>query len=244
MSSSDFTIAEVITAAAAEVNTSRSLEDTLEAIARATLVSVPGFDHVGVSIHHRGGRIETMAGTDQLVWDLDAAQYELDEGPCVQAIREQRVVVVDHARHDQRWPRFTPIAAKRGVRSQLAVQLFVEDERLGGLNLYSTSSDEVAEDAVRSAELFATHAAIALGHARHDDQLNQALTSRKAIGQALGILMERYQLDEDRAFQFMVRVSSTGNVKLRDVAQEIVTSTDDRYHPGGVGSSTHLSPRT
>lgn len=230
MDGSDRTIADRITAAAAELSTTSSLEETADAVARATLVSIPGFEHVGVSIRHRDGRIETVAGTDQLVWDLDAAQYELNEGPCVRAIDDEpAVVVVDHARRDQRWPRFLPVALKRGVRSQLAVQLPVEKGGMGGLNLYSTSSDEISEDAVHAAELFATHAAIALGHARQTDQLNQALISRKTIGQALGILMERYHLDEDRAFQFMVRVSSTGNIKLRDVAQEIVSTTEDEY---------------
>lgn len=227
----DADIAAAITSAAADINASRTLSETLDSIARATLASVPGFDHVGVPIRHRDGRIETVASTSELVWDLDAAQYELGEGPCVQAISEDPVVVVEHARHDQRWPRYMPVAVRRGVRSQLAVQLFLEDERFGGLNLYSTTSEEIDSGSVQAAELFATHAAIALGHARHDDQLNQALSSRKMIGQAIGILMERYRLDEDRAFQFMVRVSSTGNVKVREVAREIVTSTDERYRP-------------
>ncbi len=83
-----------------------------------------------------------------------------------------------------------------------------------------------------TARLFATHAAIILGHAQQEDQLNEALRNRKTIGQAIGILMERYRIDADRAFQFLIRASSTSNVKLRDVAEEVVTSSVERYRTG------------
>ncbi|UDY25187.1 GAF and ANTAR domain-containing protein [Nocardioides sp. Kera G14] len=221
-------LASSLAAAAEAINAAETLSDTLEAIARATRISVPGFDHVGISIRHRDGRIETMAGTSELVWDLDNVQYRLDEGPCVDAIRAAPVVAVPHLRHDQRWPRYVPEAVQRGLRAQLAVQLFSDDERLGGLNLYSTVSEEIDDDAVHAAQLFATHAAIALGRAQHEENLNQALTSRKVIGQAIGILMERYGIDEDRAFQFMVRASSAGNIKLRDVAEDLVSGANGR----------------
>lgn len=222
-------LASSLAAAAAAINTAESVPETLEAIARATRASVPGFNHVGISIRHRDGRIETMAGTSKLVWDLDELQYGLSEGPCVDAIHAEPVVTVPNLRHDQRWPHYVPEAVKHGLRSQLAVQLFAEEERLGGLNLYSTESDEIDDDAPHAAQLFATHAAIALGRAKQEENLNQALSSRKTIGQAIGILMERYGIDEDRAFQFLVRASSTGNIKLRDIAEELVVTTNERH---------------
>jgi GAF domain-containing protein len=125
--------------------------------------------------------------------------------------------------HDQRWPRYVPAAVELGLRSQLAVRLYLDDQgTLGGLNLYSTTSDDVDPEAEGTAELFAAHAAIALGNARERENLNQALHSRKVIGQAVGILMERYEMNEDRAFAFLVRASSHANIKLREVAQELV----------------------
>jgi len=120
------------------------------------------------------------------------------------------VVRVENARQEQRWPRYIPRAVEAGLRSQIGVQLYVDEETLGGLNLYSTSSDTLDESSEHVAELFATHAALALGHARHAENLSTAISSRKSIGQAIGILMERYEMDEDRAFQFLVRVSTTG----------------------------------
>jgi GAF domain-containing protein len=115
-----------------------------------------------------------------------------------------------------------------GLRSQLAVKLYVDREgTLGGLNLYSTTSEEIDAEAEATAELFAAHAAIALDNARERDTLNQALHSRKVIGQAIGIIMERYDVSEDRAFAFRVRASSQANLKLRDIAQELVDQRRD-----------------
>ena len=125
--------------------------------------------------------------------------------------------------------RYAPQAVQEGLRSQLAVRLYLDDEgTVGGINFYSTVSDEVDQEAESIADLFADHAAIALHNADERENLNQALHSRKVIGQALGIVMERYGLNEDRAFAFLVRASSTGNVKVRDIAQELVDQANDQ----------------
>lgn len=231
MSEHSARLAAALAAAAETINAPRSLDEVLDAICQAAQDAVPGFDHVGVSIMRQAGKIETLSGTDQLVWDLDALQYQLDQGPCVDAIRgnTESVVVVEHAHHDQRWPTYMPRAVKAGLRAQLAVRLYAEDETYGGLNLYSTQQERIDPEAREIAQLFATHAAIALGWARHDEQLNEALSTRKVIGQALGIIMERYQIDEDRAFHFLTRASSTSNIKLRTIAQEVVATADGRY---------------
>ena len=227
MNSSD--IGHSIAVAARTIHHRRNLDETLQAIVETASRSVPAFTHVGISTVRSTGEVETTACTDDLVRHLDDVQYELHEGPCFAALREADLVVASHLRHDQRWPRYVPRAAEAGVRSQLAVKLYLDDEgTLGGINFYSTSTDEVDEDSKTLAQLFAAHAAIALGHAHELEQLNEALHSRKVIGQALGILMERYQLDEDRAFAFLVRASSHGNVKLRQIAQELVNQANTR----------------
>jgi GAF domain-containing protein len=224
VSDQELRIAAALTEAAKLMHAPKTLEETLDAITQATLRTVPGFDHVGISTRHKDGTIVTRSGTDQLVWDLDELQYGLREGPCYDAITGDGVTAVEDARQDQRWPRYLPEAARRGLRAQLAVGLYSDDDSLGGLNLYSTSSDTIAKDAVLIAELFASQAAIALGRSRHESQLNQALQTRRTIGQAVGIVMERYQLGEEQAFNFLIRASSTSNIKLRDVAAELVRS--------------------
>lgn len=229
METPHLTVAAALAHATETISEPRTLQDTLDAIVHATRSSVPEFGHVSVSERHRDGTIETLAGTDQLVWELDALQYDIEEGPCVQALEEEPLVVVPHLRHEQRWPRYVPAAAARGVRSQMGVRLFSNGRHVGGLNLYSTEHDEVDPDTAETARLLATHVAVVLGHAQHEHQLHQALQSRKTIGQAIGIVMERYRIDPDRAFQFLVRASSNGNIKLRDLAEEIVTSSTERY---------------
>jgi GAF domain-containing protein len=127
-----------------------------------------------------------------------------------------------------------PQALRLGLRSQLAVRLFLDDEgTMGALNLYSTSQEEIDPDAEHVAELFASHAAIALHQAREVEHLNQALESRKVIGQALGIVMERYGLDENHAFSFLLRASSTSNIKVRDIAAQLVEDTHHRHAANG-----------
>jgi len=227
-------LAAALVSAARSISSKDTLEETLSAIAKTAQISVPGIDHVGISTVDRKGRIVTRAATDPVVTELDDLQYSLGEGPCVDALSEQRVVVAPRIRHDQRWPNYVPQAVRStGLQSQLAVQLFLDNEgTLGGLNLYSTTHEDLHPEATGIAELFAAQAAIALGRVLKITTLNEALQSRKVIGQAVGILMERYDMNEERAFAFLVRASSNGNIKLRDVAQELVDN-GNRPRKGG-----------
>lgn len=216
-------IASALTEAARSINSHRSLDDTLDAIVRAAQQTVPGFEHVGISITHGGDRIETRSGTGRLVWDIDELQYKLGEGPCYDAITSGGVTTMDDIATERRWPRYVEEAARFGLSAQMGLQLYDDGSTLGGLNFYSVNPG-IDPDAIQLAELFAAHASIALGRARHEHQLNESVTTRQAIGTAVGIIMERYRIPEDRAFQFLVRASSTGNVKLRAIAQEVVDS--------------------
>lgn len=221
-------IARSLAEAAVSISAPRTLEETLDAIVHAARTSVPGFDHVGISIVSKD-RIETKAATSQLVWELDDVQYDLQEGPCVDSIRKEPLMSAPHLRDDSRWPRYVPQAVERGVRSQLAYRLYVEDHTMGGLNFYSTESDTLQDGAYEIGELFATHATVALGRAIEEDNLNQALATRTLIGNAVGLTMARFQVSSDRAFQFLARASSTSNIKMRDIAEEIVSRADEEY---------------
>src|SRR3954447_10205118 len=214
--------AQSIAEAARSVNQPRTLDDTLQTIVEVACNSVPGFDQVGISTLQKEGKVKTRACIGDLVRRLDEIQYGLGEGPCAEALRGIDVVSVSSLRDEQRWPHYVPQARAVGVRSQLAVKLYLDQGTLGGINFYSTVSDDVSPDAQALARLFATHSAIALGHARERANLNEALQSRKMIGQAIGIIMERYDMNEDRAFAFLVRASSHANIKLRAIAQELV----------------------
>ena len=220
-------VGQAIAAAARTIHQKQSLDKTLQAIAQVARDSVPGFDEVGISTLHKDGKVETRAATGELVHHLDRLQHTLSEGPCVDTLREAEIVAVPRIRHEQRWPHYVPPAVEAGLRSQLAVRLCLDEEgTLSGLNLYSTSSEEIDPDAEATAELFAAHAAIALSNAHERETLNQALHSRKVIGQAIGIVMALYGMNEDRAFAFLVRASSQSNIKLREIAHELVDQRD------------------
>ena len=156
-------------------------------------------------------------------------QYTLLEGPCYASLTDARTVSAEHLAQDPRWRRYVAEAANQGVRSQLAYRLYVDEHTLGGLNFYSTESDTLEEGACEIGELFARHATVASSRAIEEDNLNLALTTRGLIGQAIGLTMARFQISSDRAFEFLIRASSTSNIKLRDIAEEVVSQANAHY---------------
>jgi GAF domain-containing protein len=219
----DHKLSAALTHAARTIGHARTLEETLQTIAETALLSIPGIDHVGVSVLERGGQPVTKAATSDLVWQLDKLQYSLNEGPCVDSLHAASVIEAPHIRHDQRWPRYVPAAVNLGLKAQLAVKLALDQQgTVGGLNMYSTASDDIHPQAPGIADLFATHAALALGKARQVNELHEALRTREVISQAVGLLMAKYTLEPDAAFGFLVRTSSHSNTKLRDIATRMI----------------------
>jgi transcriptional regulator with GAF, ATPase, and Fis domain len=219
-------------AAARTIGRVFTLDETLAAIVAGARLSVPGIDHVGISTIDRHGVATTRAASDDLVSHLDKLQYSMNEGPCVDAIRREHVVLAPDIRNDQRWPRYVAAAIRETpLKAQMAVQLYLDDDSaMGGLNMYSTQREDIDPDAEHIARLFAAHAAAALGKAHEITGLSTALEGRTDIGKAIGIVMERYQMNEERAFAYLSRASSHGNIKLRDIAQEMV---DEANRTGG-----------
>ena len=181
-------------------------------------------EHVGVSVLDNNGNPETKAATSELVMELDTLQYSLNEGPCVDSlIHGSTIVAALNIRNAKRWPRYGPAAVELGLKAQLAVKLYLDGHgTVGGLNMYATGSGDIDPQAPGIADLFATHAALALGRAREVDSLHQALRTREVIGQAVGLLMQKYDLDPDGAFSFLVRSSSHSNTKVREIALRMV----------------------
>jgi ANTAR domain/GAF domain len=200
----------------------RDIDETLDMITAAAVENIPGVDHASVSVVNRQGAMETLVPTDAFVAEADLLQTELGEGPCLDAALKTPLVRVDDMNSETRWPRYAPRAAAMGVGSQMAMYLFQEGKSLGGLNLYFNQSHAITTDTEDLAEFFAIHASMAMGHSREVEGLNRALASRQAIGQAVGIVMAREDLDENRALGLLVRLSQTRNVKLRVVADEII----------------------
>ena len=157
----------------------------------------------------------------ELAARIDALQSEVGEGPCLDAVFRERLVRVPNMSSETRWPRFAARAAGAGAASMLALQLWVEDDDLGALNLYSTQPDAFDEESEQIGLLFVSHAAVAMACAQKQDEMVAGVAPRDLIGQAKGILMERHKIDAVQAFALLVRSSQHRNRKLRDVAEEL-----------------------
>jgi transcriptional regulator with GAF, ATPase, and Fis domain len=220
---------DVLDQAAAALRFPIDLEETLATITASAIEAVPGVDHASISITGKDGLIQTLAPTDLVAVRADELQYELGEGPCLKAVLEEPVVQVDDISSDPRWPQFGPRVAKQfGIGSQLAFQFRADPHVRGGFNLYSNEAHQISMETRQLAALFANMAAVALGWTRQEETLNDALATRNLIGQAVGIVVERYKVDSDRAFSFLVRTSQSSNTKLRDVAAGIVADADSK----------------
>jgi GAF domain-containing protein len=177
------------------------------------------------------GRPVTVACSDQVAARVDEVQYELDDGPCLHAMRDGSVVRIEDTNEKARWPEFEAEAASHGIRSCLALPLNADGKPVGALNLYSRQASAFGTAEARRAENFAENASGALSlamrlasHAALIEQLRSSLTSRTIIDQALGIIMAREQCNQARAFAILRSASQNSNVKLRDIASAVVTS--------------------
>jgi GAF domain-containing protein len=199
------------------------LDATLAQITGAAVDLLPNVQHSSITVHHSDGSLSTAAPTDESLLRLDAEQGRLQEGPCYSAASEGRQVMSSDLGADERFPGYGPAAVAEDIRSQIVVPLFDTAKSHGALNLYS--SDVGAFDDLGSlSALFAHQAGQAIAYAYEIDNLSKAVRSRTLIGQAVGILMERHELNDERAFALLKRLSSHANVKLRVVAEQIVAS--------------------
>ncbi|HEX8497391.1 MAG TPA: GAF and ANTAR domain-containing protein [Actinomycetales bacterium] len=198
-----------------------SSADTLRAITLAVLGTVPGAEHASISLIRERRDVETLASTGPLPSALDKAQYETGQGPCLDSLTTQVTVRVTDLATEERWPLWAGRATELGARSMLAVQLYLQGQDLGALNLSSTQAGAFDDESEHVALLFAPHAAVAMAGARQKEGLSAALSRRDVIGQAKGILMERFKITGDQAFTLLVRASQHGNRKLHDIADEL-----------------------
>jgi GAF domain-containing protein len=216
----------------------RALQDeigsqhTMERGLQLAIDMVDGCEHAGISLVHRG-RIDSPATSSEVVRRVQELQHAYGEGPCVDAILENEVVHSSDLAGDGRWPQWGPVTVEQtGIRSMLCFRLFTTQERVGALNLYSTRAGAFGPDDVEHGLALSAHLALAYVASHEIETLNLALDTRTLIGQAAGILMERHQLDGDRAFAVLKRVSQETNRKLRDVARELVLTRTLPQPPG------------
>ena len=205
-----------------------TLEATLSRVASLACRTLPACDLASVTMIN-DGRPSTPTQTDPLAGELDSAQYRTERGPCLEAYSARRVVRGTIGDSAGRWPEFTQVAEKAGVRSVLGVPLVANDRPVGALNLYSRSAEGYSGADEETAVLFSEQASVACANAEVywrtytlTEHLREALESRDVIGQAKGILMARRGLKPEEAFETLRKVSQHRNVKLRDIAEQVV----------------------
>lgn len=205
--------------------------DTLQVVVDQVVGAIDGCDFAGIFTVD-GDQVTTSVHTHPLVVEIDGLQQVTGEGPCLDAIDQQTTVYAEDLADDERWPTFGPEAAAAGARCALAFHLYAEGT-LGALNLYARYPRAFGATDRAKGLIFATLSGLALSGAhshededRRADNLNKALATRELIGQAQGILMERERITSDQAFDILRRASQHLNIRLREVAQDLVDTGD------------------
>jgi GAF domain-containing protein len=217
-------LAQRLSELARTLDAEQGLDDTLKQIVQAAVGTVPGAQHASISKVQRHREVRTLAATGELPRAVDHAQYDCGEGPCLDSLYDEATVRLSDLLTERRWPHFIGRARELGVGSMLAVQLFVRADGLGALNLFSEEPNAFDDSSEHVALLFAAHAAVAMSSEQSKQDLRLAVTTREVIGQAQGILMERFRITDDLAFRLLVRASQDTNRKLRDIAEELTAT--------------------
>jgi GAF domain-containing protein len=206
----------------------RAFEDILAEITTIARQAMPGPDAASITLI-QGEKPFTAAYDGQMAMDADELQYQRGYGPCMDAGRAGQVFLVDDMRNEQRWPDYARHAAEHGVGSSLSVPLPFQGAMIGALNTYAGRPHAFGDEDLALAQDVAAWIALAVERAEATTRtavdfghLRTAMLSRAIIEQAKGVLMERYKITEDQAFTLLTHASQHTNVKLRDVAEELV----------------------
>ena len=218
------------------------LETTLLGIGHLAASVIPSCEEAGVTLE-KDGRVSVRVSTGPTAEKVDSYQYEISEGPCVAAADFHGPVLIEDMATEIRWPRFASFAVTQGVKSSYAIPMILSGEMIGVLNLYSVDNAFGPSDE-QIGTRFADQAAMAVRHAstftktkEMIDHLHRALETRGVIGAAVGITMYRDRLTEDAAFARLKEMSQHENLKLRQVAENIVAELE-----GGQSSLADSSP--
>lgn len=203
-----------------------NLQDAVGAVVHFAQLHIPGADAAAVTTH-AGGKLTTIGATSDLPRAVDAIQFDAQEGPSLASLQHGHAFRSDDLLQEPRWPTFAARAAtETGVRSMLCQRLFLEEETtIGALNLYARSPHAFREESVALADVYATHAAIALARVLDVEKahnLEKALHTNRDIGVAIGILMANFKITKAEAFDLLRVLSQHSHRKLNAVAADVV----------------------
>jgi GAF domain-containing protein len=208
----------------------QGVEDFLQGLTALAARLIPGGASCGMTVEPSGKPL-TVACNNDVAAQVDELQYLLGEGPCLAALADKALVHVDDIAKERRWPGFTKLAVAYEVGSCLAVPLFAGATMIGALTLYSPHRQAFGTGEIERIEHFARSASRALAVAVRlasytalIDQLRASLATRAVIDQALGVIMAQNRCNQAEAFSVLRDASQRRNVKLRQLAEEIVAN--------------------
>ncbi len=184
---------------------------------------VAGAQYVGITMADQNNGISTVAASHAYPALLDKIQQDHQEGPCLSAAWQHATIHIDDLEHDDRWPRYRrDVLDQTPIRSILAFELFASEKITGALNFFAERPHAFTEESVELGLIFATHISLAWAALRRQEQFRSALASRDVIGQAKGMIMERYRVDAVQAFELLKQLSQRSNSRLVEVAQGLI----------------------
>lgn len=192
-------------------------------LAEHAAVEIPGAEYAGVTVTRNAKHIDTPAATHKWPILLDEIQQRHREGPCLTAAWEEKTIHVADLETDERFPLYRRDALEQTpIRSVMAFQMFIAGETMGALNVYAEQPHVFGQESRDIGLVFAAHSSVAWNAARRDEQFKRALASRDTIGQAKGMIMERYGVDAVQAFEVLRKLSQDSNLPLIQIASELV----------------------
>jgi transcriptional regulator with GAF, ATPase, and Fis domain len=193
----------------------------LTVITQGAVDLIPGTEFSALVVPVAPGQLEARAISGELTPQVIALQNEVGEGPCLDTVSQPGPVWVPDLPGETRWPQFSAAATRLGVGSMLCTPLVAQNRVYGSLSLASGRPHAFDEESQALATVFAANTTIALVGQEWRRNMTAALTSRDVIGQAKGILMERYRLTPDAAFALLVKASQHSHIKLRIISEEL-----------------------
>lgn len=210
---------------AENVSEAQTIDETLLSVTTAVTDVIDGADSADVLvIAGRKKQFRSHAATSDLPRHLDDLQEQAGEGPCIEAATRATVVRVDDMHAETRWPGFTPKAVEAGVRAMLSFKLYTGRGTMGALNVFGKAAHCWDDRDEEVGLMLATNAAVAFQLARSREQFGSALASRDTIGQAKGMIMERFGIDAVQAFNLLVKLSQDSNIPVAEVSAQLTAT--------------------
>lgn len=209
------------------VGQATSVTATYELLCRGAVEVVDGCDHASLMLLD-GERGRTAAASDEVARRGDAIELELGDGPCLDVLRrdEPDLHLCADLTSPNRWPALAArLTTETPVRGMGGFRLRTGSERLGALNVFSSTPGALGEESMAQASVLAAFASVAVQAAHRGEEaatLRAGLQSNRTIGTALGLLMQTHDLDDAEAFGVLSRLSQQMNVKLSQLAADVV----------------------